>query len=62
MSLISIVVVLILCALALWVIDQFPLDATIKKIIRVVVIVFVVLWLLSALGVLPNLGNIRIGR
>ena len=48
--LISLIVVLILCALALWAVEQFPLDATLVKIIRVVVIVFAVLYILQAFG------------
>ena len=50
MSLISILVVLIIAGLILWAVSQFPLDATIVRIIRVVVVVFVVLWLLQQLG------------
>lgn len=46
--LVSILVPLILAGLVLWAITQFPLDAAIVRIIRVVVIVAVVLWLLGA--------------
>ena len=57
MPLFYIVVVLILVGLALWVIDQIPIDGAIKRIIRVVVIVVVILWLLSFfVGYLPDLG------
>jgi hypothetical protein len=45
--LISLLVPLVLAGLILWAITQFPLDATIVRIIRVVVIVAVVLWLLG---------------
>ena len=45
--LISILVPLVLAALLLWLITQLPLDPTIVKIIRAVVIVAVVLWLLG---------------
>ncbi len=53
--LITIVVVLILVGLALWAIDSIPMDATIKRIIHVLVIIGAILYVLSALGVLPNL-------
>ncbi len=56
MSLISILVVLVLLGLALWVIGQVPLDPWIQKVIRVVVVVFVVLWLLQAFNLLPGFG------
>ncbi len=48
--LISLIVVLVLLGLALWVLGQIPLDATIARIIRVVIIVFAVLYCLSAFG------------
>jgi hypothetical protein len=47
--LMSIIVALVLAGLILWAITQFPLDATIVKLIRVVVVVAVVLWLLNVL-------------
>lgn len=51
---VSILVVLILAGLALWVVAQLPLDATIVRIIRVVVIVAVVLYLLKVIGWWPG--------
>jgi hypothetical protein len=47
--LIQVVVVLIIVGLILWVITQIPMDATIARIIRVVVIVCVCIWLLYVL-------------
>ena len=46
---IELLVVLVLAGLVLWAVSQFPLDATIARLIRVVVIVAVVLWVLGAL-------------
>jgi hypothetical protein len=56
MSLISILVALIIAGLILWVVGQIPLDPWIQKIIRVVVVVFVVLWLLQAFGLWSGFG------
>ena len=58
MSLIGLVIVLVIAGLLLWAVGQIPMDATIAKIIRVVVIVVVVLWLLTALfpGATGGLG------
>jgi hypothetical protein len=53
MPLIPILVTLVLAGLILWAVAQFPLDATIVKIIRVVVVVTVVLWLIGLLGGYP---------
>lgn len=53
------IITLVLAGLVLWAITQFPLDATIAKIIRVVVVVAVVLWLLGAFFGFPGLGAFR---
>lgn len=58
MSLTSIIVALVLVGLALWVVGQIPMDPTVARILRVVVIVAVVLWLLQAFGLLG--GHIRL--
>lgn len=47
--LIQLVVVLIIVGLLLWIVQQIPMDATIARMIRVVVVVAVCLWLLSVL-------------
>jgi hypothetical protein len=47
--LVQILISLIVIGLVLWVVSVLPIDAGIKQIIRVVVIVFVVIWLLYIL-------------
>lgn len=47
--LISIIVGLIIVGLLLYLVSVIPMDATIKQIIHVVLIVFVCLWLISIL-------------
>lgn len=49
---ISLLVLLILVGVGLYLIEQIPMDASIKVIIRVVVILCVVLYLVSAFGLL----------
>lgn len=62
MSLITLVVLLIIVGVLLWVVNtQIPMDATIKKIINIVVIIVVCLWLLSVFGILPDLNSIKVG-
>ena len=48
--LIYLVIRLILIGLLLWVVDQIPIDATIKRVIHVVIIVCVVIWLIGLLA------------
>jgi hypothetical protein len=63
MSLIHLIVVLAVVGLLLWLVNRYiPMEARIKSILNLVVIIAVVLWLLSVFGVLPALSGIRIGR
>jgi len=48
----------LLCGLALWALGQFPIDPTIARIIRVVVIVVAVLYCLDALTGRHYLGRL----
>jgi len=57
MSLISLIVTLIVVGVLLWLVNTYiPMDRKIKQILNVVVVIIVVLWLLSAFGIL-NLGS-----
>ncbi len=58
MSIAGILVVLTLMGLFLWAIQVLPLDATIQRIIQVVVIVLAVLYVLQGFGLLP--GNMHV--
>ena len=63
MSLISLIITLVVVGLLLWAVNSFiPMEARIKQILNVVVIIAVIVWLLMAFGVLGPIGNIRIGR
>jgi small-conductance mechanosensitive channel len=47
----------------LWAINTYiPMDATIKKILNVVVVLVAVLFILSAFGILGSLSGIRVGN
>jgi len=63
MDLISLVVVLIVVGLLLWMVNNYiPMEARIKQILNIVVIIAVVLWLLSAFGILSGLPRIQVGK
>ena len=60
MSLVSVVVTLIVVGVLLWGINNFiPMDAKIKSILNIVVVIAVVLWLLYGFGVLGHGNEIR---
>lgn len=61
MSLISLIVTLVVVGLVLWLVNSFiPMDAKIRKILNVVVVICVVVWLLSAFGVIGHSGDIHV--
>jgi type IV secretory pathway TrbL component len=54
---------LVVVGVILWAVNSYiPMQATIKKILNVVVVIAVVLWLLSAFGILGNMSTVRMGR
>ncbi|MBK5966221.1 hypothetical protein CCR95_19565 [Thiocystis minor] len=62
MTLISLVVTLVVVGVILWLINNYiPMDGNIKKILNVVVILVVILWLLTAFGLLGPISGMRIG-
>jgi len=63
MSLISLLVTLIVIGMLLWLVNNYiPMDGKIKSILNVVVLICVVIWLLSAFGILNQAGAIRLPR
>lgn len=61
MSLISVVIVLIVIGFLLWLVNTYiPMASPIKTILNVVVIIAVIIWLLSAIGVIHGIGNLRL--
>jgi hypothetical protein len=60
--LINIIIALVVVGLLLWLVNNYiPMDSKIKSILNVVVVIAVVLWLLSAFGVLGPLSSYRVG-
>jgi hypothetical protein len=63
MSLITVVIALIVVGVLLWLVNVYiPMDAKIKKILNVVVVLVVVLWLLQIFGLLDALRNVNVQR
>jgi bacteriorhodopsin len=58
---ISVVVTLIVVGVLLWLVNSYiPMDAKIKKILNVVVVICVVVWLLYAFGIVGRSGDIQV--
>lgn len=63
MPLITLVITLIVVGVLLYLLEVYvPMDATIKRIIHIVVIIAVVLWLLSAFGILQMASTVTVPR
>jgi hypothetical protein len=61
MPVISLIIILAVIGLFLWLVNAYiPMDATIKKILNVVVLIAVILWLLSVFGVLGAAWHVRV--
>lgn len=62
MDLFTLVVILIVAGVLMFVVNQYiPMDANIKKILNVVVLVAIVLWVINLFGVFRFLPHIRVG-
>jgi hypothetical protein len=47
----------------MWLVNTYiPMDPTIKKILNIAVVIVVIIWLLTATGLLPDLNVIRVGQ
>jgi hypothetical protein len=63
MSLVSLLITLIVVGILLWLVNNYiPMDGKIKNILNVVVVICVVVWLLSAFGILSQAEGIRLPR
>ena len=63
MPLLQIIIVLVVVGVILLLINNYiPMDATIKRILNIVVVIVVILWLLRVFGVLTNFPGISCGQ
>jgi len=60
LSVITIVITLVVVGFVLWLINYIPMHPTIKKIVNVIVVLFVVVWLLKILGLWAYLTNMTV--
>ncbi len=63
MSVLGLVIALIVVGVGLWVINNYmPMDAKIKKILNIVVVIIVVLFVLNAFGLMDPILGVRLRR
>ena len=58
MDLIQLIVTIVIVGVLLWLVETYiPMDAAIKKILQIAVIIIVALWLLQSFGLLGHVGG-----
>lgn len=63
MSILTIILVIVIVGVILWAINQYlPMQAGIKKLLNIVVIIILVIWLLNAFGIFGTLENVKVGK
>ena len=63
MPLVTLVVILIVVGILLGMVNRYiPMDAKIKNILNIIVVIGVVLWLLQVFGLMGPINAIRIGK
>ena len=63
MPIISLIIILVVVGVIMYFVNSLiPMDAKIKQILNIVVVIAVILWLLSVFGVLGSLDGLRVGR
>jgi hypothetical protein len=61
MPLLNVVITLVVIGVLLWLINTYiPMQATIKSILNLVVVIAVVIWLLYGFGVISHTGGITV--
>jgi len=61
MSLLTIVIVLIVAGVLLYLVNNYiPMDAKVKRILNVVVIIVLIIWLLKAFGLFDSISNVKV--
>lgn len=59
MPLLNVVLTLVVVGVVLWLINTYiPMQATIKKILNIVVVIVVILWLLYGFGIISGSGSV----
>jgi hypothetical protein len=61
MPILTILIVLVIAGVLLWVVNTYiPMDVKIKRILNIVVVVFVIIYLLKAFGILDFLAGVKV--
>lgn len=63
MNLLQLIVILVVIGIVMYLINSYiPMAEGIRRLLNIAVIIFLIIWLLEAFGLLGPLSNVRIGR
>jgi hypothetical protein len=63
MTLIHLVIILVVIGLVLWLINTYiPMQAGIKKILNIVVLIAVIVFLLNLFGIFGDFSSVKVGH
>ncbi|MBI5838411.1 MAG: hypothetical protein HZB25_14335 [Candidatus Eisenbacteria bacterium] len=63
MPIVQLLLVLVVVGVLLWLVNTYiPMASSIKTILNAVVVILVLVWLLSAFGLISGFGNFGLGR
>jgi hypothetical protein len=63
MPIFQMIFILAVIGVIMYVLNKYvPMQATIKKVLNIAVVIFVIVWLAYTFGLIPNMANIRIGK
>ena len=61
MPLLTVLLALIIVGVLLWLVNTYiPMDAKIKNIFNIVVVILVIIWLLKVFGIFDNLMGVHV--
>lgn len=60
MSILTILITLVVVGFVMWLINRIPMQRTIKTIVNVIVVIFVIVWLFKIFGLWTYLTNIKV--
>lgn len=60
MDILTVLITLVVAGFILWLINRIPMQNTIKTIVNVIVVLFVVIWLFRIFGLWAYLSNLKV--
>lgn len=61
MHILTIIIIIVIVGVILWLINRYiPMDAVIKRLLNIVIVIFLIIWLLKVFGLFSYLSDARV--